>query len=115
MDPNLFFRALADRTRLRCLLLLAGEGELCVCELTYALAIAQPKASRHLALLREAGVVRDRRAGLWVYYRIRPDLPAWANGVLQATLAGVARREPFAHDRARLARMPNRPDALCCA
>lgn len=115
MDPTRFFRVLCDRTRLRCLVLLAAEGELCVCELTYALAITQPKVSRHLALLREVGVVRDRREGLWVHYRIRPDLPAWANAVLQATFAGVVRREPFARDCARLARMPNRPGAPRCA
>ncbi len=115
MDANLFFRALCDGTRLRCLLLLAAVGELCVCELTYALGMAQPKVSRHLALLREAGVVRDRREGLWVHYRIRDDLPEWAQQVLQATLAGVARREPFARGGARLARMPNRPGAPCCA
>ncbi len=115
MDASSFFRALCDGTRLRCLLLLATAGELCVCELTYALDIVQPKVSRHLALLREVGVVRDRREGLWVHYRIRDDLPEWAQQVLQATLAGVARQEPFARDRARLARMPNRPGAPCCA
>ncbi|HDJ86962.1 MAG TPA: metalloregulator ArsR/SmtB family transcription factor [Chromatiales bacterium] len=115
MDANTFFRALGDGTRLRCLLLLAAAGELCVCELTCALAVTQPKVSRHLALLREAGVVRDRRAGLWVHYRIREDLPEWAQQVLQVTLAGVTRREPFARDRARLARMPNRPGAPRCA
>jgi biotin operon repressor len=70
-----FFPALADPTRLRCLLLLATEGELCVCELTHALNESQPKISRHLAMLREAGIVSDRREGLWVHYRLSPDLP----------------------------------------
>src|SRR3989304_3575780 len=77
-----FFPALADPTRLRCLLLLAAEGELCVCELTHALGESQPKISRHLAMLRAAGIVSDRREGLWVHYRLNPELPPWAREVL---------------------------------
>ena len=66
------FALLADPTRLRCVVLLQREGELCVCELVHALDLPQPKVSRHLALLREAGVVEDRRAGQWVHYRLHP-------------------------------------------
>ena len=63
------FRALADATRLRILgLLLAGE--VCVCHIHESLGIPQPKASRHLAYLRHAGLVETRRDGLWVYYRL---------------------------------------------
>ncbi len=109
------FRALADPTRLRCLLLLQREGELCVCELTHALGESQPKVSRHLAQLREAGIVSDRRQGLWVYYRLHPELPAWAGEVLAATVAGVIDQPPFCNDRAALCDMPNRPGARCCA
>lgn len=109
------FRALSDETRLRCLTLLQQEGELCVCELTYALAAAQPKISRHLAQLRDAGIVADRRQGLWVYYRLRPELPEWAGEVLRATAKGVAEAASCLEDRKRLTRMPNRPGAACCA
>jgi len=63
------FQALGDTTRLRILgLLLAGE--VCVCHIHESLRIPQPKASRHLAYLRRAGLVQTRRAGLWVYYRL---------------------------------------------
>jgi ArsR family transcriptional regulator len=82
MDPDLLFKALADTTRLRMLMLLVMEGELCVCELTHALDEIQPKISRHLAQLRESGVVQDRRQGQWIYYRINPNLPEWAREVL---------------------------------
>ena len=109
------FRALSDETRLRCLILLQQEGELCVCELTYALAAVQPKVSRHLAQLREAGIVADRRQGLWVYYRLHPELPGWAAEVLRATAEGIAGGTPHLEDHDRLARMPNRPGAACCA
>lgn len=102
MTPETFFRALSDGTRLRCLMLLQRQGELCVCELTQALSLSQPKISRHLAALREAGVVLDRRAGQWVNYRIHPELPPWARQVLEGTAAGVADEEVYAQDAARL-------------
>jgi ArsR family transcriptional regulator len=114
MEPEAFFRALADPTRLRCLVLLQREGELCVCELTQALGVVQPKVSRHLAQLREVEIVRDRRQGLWIYYSLNPALPAWAQAVLAETATGVAQEMPFAEDRAALADMPNRP-VRCCA
>ncbi len=67
------FKALADETRLRILNLLA-HGELCVCEIEQALGIGQSKASRHLAYLRNAGLVTDRREGPWMYYAVAdPD------------------------------------------
>lgn len=115
LPPDSFLRALADETRLRCLALLFSEGELCVCELTYALSLSQPKVSRHLASLREAEIVSDRRAGLWIYYRMHPGLPPWALAILQTTITGINDRQPYREDRAALAGMPNRPGSRCCA
>jgi ArsR family transcriptional regulator len=63
------FRALGDETRLRMVALLS-HGELCVCHLEKALALSQPNVSRHLGLLKSAGVVDSRREGTWVYYRL---------------------------------------------
>lgn len=108
------FALLADPTRLRCVVLLQREGELCVCELVHALDLPQPKVSRHLALLREAGVVEDRRAGQWVHYRLHPALPAWAVAVITAAAEGADGAEPHVGDRARLATMAGRPERLCC-
>lgn len=102
------FAALTHSIRLRCLLLLLRENELCVCELTHAIKAAQPNISRHLAHLREAGLVVDRREGLWIHYRINPKLPDWVRGVLRDTFEGVANEEPFASDASALAAMPNR-------
>lgn len=103
------FRALADPTRLRCLMLLQQEGELCVCELTHALRESQPKISRHLAQLREAGIVTDRRQGTWIHYRLHPELPTWATEVLASTAAGICAETPFHQDRSTLQEMPARP------
>jgi len=62
------FKALADETRLRILALLL-EGELCVCEIIAALELPQSTTSRHLAYLRNSDWVKDRRQGVWRYYR----------------------------------------------
>lgn len=115
ISPDILFKALADQTRLRCLILMADEGELCVCELTHALDTIQPMISRHLAQLREAGIVADRRQGQWIYYRLHPDLPPWVKKVITATAKGVVEAKPFSKDRAALRGMPNRPGAKCCA
>lgn len=109
------FRALADLTRLRCLMLLHHQGELCVCELTHALKLAQPKVSRHLALLRESGVVSDRRQGLWVYYQLNTGLPDWARRVLDSTAAGTNGQRPFRDDLKRLSGMADRPQVRCAS
>ncbi len=73
---DLAFRAVADPTRLRILNLLRG-GERCVCELVDTLRVPQPKASRHLAYLRKAGLVSVRKDGLWAYYRLAPAQDAF--------------------------------------
>lgn len=64
-----FFRALADETRLRMLGLL-GVREMCVCEVMVALNLTQPTASHHLGLLENAGLVKARKEGKWVFYRV---------------------------------------------
>lgn len=63
------FKALSDETRLRILSLLTA-GELCVCDLMEVLQLPQSTVSRHLAYLRNTGLVDDRRQGVWMYYRL---------------------------------------------
>jgi ArsR family transcriptional regulator len=64
-----YFKALADSTRLRILNLLL-QGELCVCDIQYVLDISQPTASRHLAYLKNSGMVLDNRDGYRIFYRL---------------------------------------------
>ena len=64
------FKALGDPTRLRIVKLLEC-GELCVCQLIAVLGMGQSRISRHLSILKEAGLILDNRKGKWVYYRIR--------------------------------------------
>ena len=110
MPPETLFRALGDATRLRCLILLLSEGELCVCELTTALELSQPKVSRHLAHLREVGITTVRRDGTWVFYRVNERLPGWARAVLERTLEGNAKQPRFRRDSGRLERLAERRD-----
>ena len=115
LTPDELLKLLSDPTRLRSLMLLMTEGELCVCELTCALGLIQPKISRHLASLRDARVVIDQRAGQWVYYRINPKLPDWAFELLNATLKGMMQNKQFKSDLEKLHNMSNRPDNQICA
>lgn len=96
-DVAQFLKALADEARLRMLWLLFNNRELCVCDIMDALGISQSKASRHLATLRHAGLVVDRKEAAWSYYSIRPaenELERAMLDVLRAKLAdhpGAAR------------------------
>lgn len=114
ITPPEVFKSLADETRARAALLIASQGELCVCELMFALEDSQPKISRHLAQLRTSGVLLDRRQGQWVYYRLNPNLPAWVREMLHVTLNANA--EWLQHSTHRLLDMEGRPirDVSCC-
>lgn len=109
IGPDALVQAVADGTRLRVLVLLAGEGTLCVCELTAALAVSQPKMSRHLATLRALDIVEDARIANRVFYRLHPALPAWARGVVDQLAAGFAGTPDLAAATRRLHAFPNRP------
>jgi ArsR family transcriptional regulator len=84
-----------------------------VCELTFALDESQPKISRHLALMREAGIVEARRDGTWMHYRLNPGLPGWAREILELTQRSVPGLDPFAGDLEKLNEMNNRPERNC--
>jgi ArsR family transcriptional regulator len=77
------FKNLSDETRLKIVLLLRASGELCVCELCGTLEESQPKISRHLSMLRESGLLIDRREGKWIHYRLSAHMPAWAAAVIE--------------------------------
>lgn len=69
MEELNLFRALSNETRLRIMVLLS-ERELCVCHLEWALGLTQAKVSRHLTVLKNAGLVKYRRKGLWIFYSL---------------------------------------------
>jgi len=106
-DLATLFAALADRTRLRLLNLMNGR-EVCVCYFVEILGQSQPKISRHLAYLRRAEIVRARRDGKWMHYRIERPGDAGAGAILDATLASFGADGEMRSDLERLGR-------ACCA
>jgi ArsR family transcriptional regulator len=102
LTPDKLFALLADKTRLRCLALLSYSKELCVCQLTNVLEESQPKISRHLASLRQSGILADERRGIWIYYQIDSQLNDWAKNVLENVLASIVTQEPYCSDRGKL-------------
>ncbi|MBH0066830.1 metalloregulator ArsR/SmtB family transcription factor [Pseudoalteromonas sp. NZS100] len=113
-NPLQFYKCLADDTRLKAMLLISDQEELCVCELVAALELSQPKVSRHLAQLRQCGLLSDRKQNQWVYYSINKALPEWAKNVLMQTL--TANPSFYENDLTRLNVMGNRPERItsCC-
>jgi ArsR family transcriptional regulator len=95
-------KACADQTRLRLINLLAAEGEVCVCHLVEVLGANQPKVSRHLAYLRRAGLVRDRKDGLWVHYRLAAPSAEHADDLIACLRACFADSPGMRRDIARL-------------
>ena len=95
------FQALGDQTRLRILGLLL-TGEICVCHIHESLKISQPKASRHLAYLRRAGLVTARREGLWMYYRLAEVRDPITDTVRQVVAHTLAHAEAVRRDANRL-------------
>jgi len=97
------FKALGDETRLRIVALLS-HGELCVCHLQEALGLSQPSVSRHLATLRAAGVVEQRRERKWVYYRLLRQPSDDCERHLRGVARTYAKRDVLRRDVARLLR-----------
>jgi ArsR family transcriptional regulator len=98
-----FFQALGDNTRLR-LLNLMGEQEICVCYFVEILDQPQPKISRHLAYLRNAGIVTTRREGKWMHYRIVMPPNEGAAKVLREILEWFKEEKTMQSDRAKLSK-----------
>jgi ArsR family transcriptional regulator len=106
VDLAHLFAALADPTRLRLLNLMNGR-EVCVCYFVEILKQSQPKISRHLAYLRNAGIVSARREGKWMHYSIVRPVDAQAAAILEVTLAS------FKSDRAMQSDLANLSRACC--
>ena len=115
MNSTRFFKCLADDTRLKILMLIQHENELCVGELMVALDDSQTKISRHLALLRQSGLLLVRRKRQWAYYRLNPNLGLWMRDIIKLT---TEQHSVFLNDAlGELKKMPDGPDGSknCCS
>jgi ArsR family transcriptional regulator len=105
-------KALADRNRLRTVVALAGEGELCACQITELLQVSGATVSRHLAQLVRAGLLTSRQDGRWVFYRLAPGVQE--SPPLTWLRTDLARDPDLANDRAALQRiLAEDPTVLC--
>ncbi len=98
------FKSMSDGTRLRILNILI-ERECCVCEVMQVLGISQPSASRHLAILHEAGLLKAKKEGIWMYYAVDWDsMPLYAKNAVEAVKLALADKSEAIHDLDKLKR-----------
>jgi|SRR5208282_2031620 len=106
------FKALSDETRLRTLKLLE-DGELCVCDIVAALDMVQPKVSFHLKILKDAGLVKDRKQGKWIHYSIH-DSDMFKRFLIHSVLEKIS-SESVREDQRRLNEFRKKKNGLCCS
>ena len=115
------FKALSEETRLRIVKLLEN-GELCVCDIVAALDMIQPKVSFHLAVLKEAGLIKDRKQGKWTHYSIA-DTDMFRRFLLLSTLEKISaetvsedvrRLKDFLKTKHQKANVVSLPDKTAC-
>ena len=110
-ETALLFKALSDETRLRIMTLLT-HGELCVCDLMEVMVLPQSTVSRHLATLRQAGLVEDRRQGVWIFYRLVENPKHIYKELLDILSGGLGHLDQVQSDRKKLKELMqrNQPD-----
>jgi len=101
-DTVRVFKALSDGTRLRILDILL-ERECCVCEVMQVLGISQPSASRHLSILHDAGILKAKKQGIWMYYAVDHEgMPAYAQEIIKGVRLAMADAPEAREDRKKL-------------
>jgi ArsR family transcriptional regulator len=103
MNAPGLFSAFANPIRLRILNLLMEQKEICVCDLCEILGVVQPKVSRHLALLRDAGLVEVRRDGKWKFYSLAEAPTSLHRTLLRCVRTCLVEVDELAADREHLA------------
>lgn len=88
-DVMEILEAMAEPTRFAALCLVWRDGEHCLCEIIEALGLTQSRASRHMAVLKRAGLVADRRDAQWVRYRRNTRLPARQVKIVEAAMVAA--------------------------
>ena len=96
MDLSKTLMAISEPTRLKAIQIVWDGGEHCVCELMDQLDTSQSRMSRHMKVLREAGLVLDRRDAQWVRYRRNPDLPRSVQRMIDAIMVVADNNEKMA-------------------
>ncbi len=106
------FKCLSDPIRLRILLLLQAEGELCVCDLMAVLKLPQSTVSRHLAYLKRSGWLDDRRAGVWMHYTVARGIDRLSRDLLELVKRHSLECDQVSRDQAGLAEFQSQKRAV---
>ncbi|HOG16907.1 MAG: HTH-type transcriptional repressor AseR [Syntrophaceae bacterium PtaU1.Bin231] len=104
-DLSKLFKSLEDETRLRIMALLLDVDEFCVCDIIAVLRLPQSTVSRHLSILKNAGWLKDRRAGLWIHYSISRDLGPIHRKLVSTLRTIIAQNAVAVQDREYLAKL----------
>lgn len=107
------FKALSDPIRLRIVLLLQSEGELCVCDLMAVLKLPQSTVSRHLAYLKRSCWVDIRRQGVWMYYQLSQESCQMCRELLDTLKRNISNLTEAESDRYALAEFINSKSSAC--
>ena len=108
-------KALADENRVRILMALNGRKELCVCQLIDMLKLAPSTVSKHLFILRNARLVKGRKEGRWMYYRLNTDgASSVVTGALEWVIRSVDEGPSIQQDNERMNEILAEPPALRC-
>jgi ArsR family transcriptional regulator len=105
-------KSLEEETRLRIMALLLHAEELCVCDFMAVLQLPQSTVSRHLSLLKNAGWLSDRRAGVWIHYSLAKDLSPIHTTLVAALRAIFIKNEAAVKDRERLSKLSRKTGRL---
>jgi ArsR family transcriptional regulator len=105
IDCTPVFASLANETRLRCLRLVAENGEVCVCEVVEALDINQPTASKALNALKSAGLLTARKEANWNYYALNSSMPDWMEAIVTTTVSALTNTKTYTVDQKRFQRL----------
>ena len=109
------FKALGDETRLRIMALLLDGNEYCVCDLMEALGLPQSTVSRHLAYLKNSGLVNGRRQNKWMYYRLNTESSSLAEDIIAALHRSLVKMAQVMDDREKLTSYLKQKDAGACS
>lgn len=107
-EYSAFFKVLSEPVRVRILYLILERGELCVCDIVLALDLSQSVVSRHLAYMRNSGLVSARREGVWMYYQLTGNT-GFTGQILGLLQADARHQQEMIRDLERLSSV----DACC--
>lgn len=98
-------KALSDENRIRIICLLKNKKDICVCEITEIIGLAQPTISSHLKLLENAGLIESYKSGLWVNYNISSNLDSFSEHCIETLCKNLKNDKQIKSDLEKIKRV----------